>query len=181
VSLLYGHILLTLASKDKPAFTEDIARLIYAKLPDIDSDSPAFETITKHMIHGSCGTEIPHAPCTDGGSCTKHYPKSFCDDTTIEENGFVRYRCRNDGRSVTIHGKNIDNRWVVLYNRDLYVKYDAHINVECCAQKKVIKHVHKYMHKGPNQATIVVQDNIQNANNGRGPHHYKVVIRLNIT
>ena len=69
----------------------------------------------------------------DGGSCTKHYPKVLSNDTIIEENSFVRYRRRNDGRSVTIHGKSIDNRWVVPYNCDLCVKYDAYINTERCS------------------------------------------------
>jgi len=88
------------------------------------------------MIHGPCGTDIPHAPCMDGGSCTKHYPKSFCDDTIIEESDFVRYRCKDDDKSVIIRGKNIDNIWVVPYISDLCVKYNAHINVKCCAKKQ---------------------------------------------
>ena len=72
----------------------------------------------------------PYLSCMDGSLCTKCYPKPFTDDTTIEENGFVRYRRRDDGRMVVINGKHVDNRWVVPYNRDLCVKYDAHINVE---------------------------------------------------
>jgi len=111
----------------------------------------------------------------DDESCTKHYPTNFCDDTIIEANDFVRYRYRDDGKSVTIRGKNIDNRWVVPYNLDLCAKYDAHINVERSAQQKVIKYLHKYMHKGPDRATNVIQDNVQNTNNGRDPHHYEVV------
>ena len=47
---------------------------------------------------------------------------------------------------ITINGNQIDNRWVVQYNGDLYLKYDAHINVERCVQKKVIKYLHEYMH-----------------------------------
>ena len=111
----------------------------------------------------------------DGGSCTKHYPKNFCDDTIIEENGFVRYRHRDDGRCVIIRGKYIDNRWVVPYNCDICVNYDAHINVERCVEKKVIKYLHKYMHKGLDRATIVIEDDVQTADNGRDSHHYEVV------
>ena len=102
------------------------------------------------MIHGSCGVLNPYLLHMDGSMFTKHYPKAFNSDTIIEENGFVRYRCRDDGRMITINGNQINNRWVVLYNHDLCVKYDAYINVKCCAQKKIIKFLHKYMHKGPN-------------------------------
>jgi len=85
---------------------------------------------------------------------TKHYPKAFTSNTIIEENGFVRYRHRDDGRMITINGNQIDNRWVVPYNRDLCVKYDAHINV-----KKVIKYLHKYMRKGPERGTFSLEEN----------------------
>jgi len=112
------------------------------------------------MIHGLCGTDILYASCIDGNTCTKHYPNSFCDKTIIEENGFVKYRHRDDGQSVTIRGKRIYSRWIITYNRDLCVKYDAHINIEQCAQKKVIKYLHKYMHKGAGRAIIVIEDNV---------------------
>jgi len=147
--LPHAHILLTLATNDKPTCSEDIDAFICAELPDQDDDPLAYETVTKHMIHGPCGVLNPYLPCIDGPTCTKHYPKTFTDYTTIEQNGFVRYRRRDDGRMITINGNQIDNRWVVPYNHDLCVKYDTHINVERCAQKKVIKYLHKYMHKGP--------------------------------
>ena len=31
------------------------------------------------------------------------------------------------------------------------------------------------MHKGPDQATIVIEDNVHNAENGIGPQYYKDV------
>jgi len=54
------------------------------------------------MIHGPCGVINPYLSCMDGSLCTKHYPKPFTNDTTIEENGFVRYRRTDDGRMVVI-------------------------------------------------------------------------------
>jgi len=85
----------------------------------------------------------------DGLDCSKRYPKSLCDETCIEQNGFVKYRRRDDGKRI-INGKELDNHWIVPYNHDLCVKHDAHINVERCAQKKVMKYLHKYMHRGLN-------------------------------
>jgi len=84
------------------------------------------------MIHGSCGPDIPQAPHMKGSDCSKHYPKSFYNETRIEENEFVKYRRRDDGRRIIINGKELDNRWVIPYDRNICVKYDAHINVERC-------------------------------------------------
>ena len=101
--------------------------------------------------------------------CTKQYPKAFSSDRTIEENGNVRYQRRDDGRMITINGNQIDNQWVAAYNRDFYVKYDAQVNVESCAQKNVIKYLHRYMRKGPDRATFILNKNNQ-PNGERGQH-----------
>jgi len=63
--------------------TEDIDRIIYTEIPDKDSDPLTFEIVIRHMIHVSCATNIPYVSRMDDDSCTKHYPKSFCDETII--------------------------------------------------------------------------------------------------
>ena len=80
---------------------------------------------------------------------SKHYSKSFRDETQIEENGFVKYKRRDYGKRIIVNGNELDNSKIVPYNRNLCVKYDTHINVERYAQKNVIKYLHKYMHKDP--------------------------------
>ncbi|XP_077246007.1 uncharacterized protein LOC143885840 [Tasmannia lanceolata] len=90
------------------------------------------------------------------GSYSKKYPKKFNSHTTIDSNGFTVY-WRRDGRKVIVRGQNIDNRWVVPYNIELLIKYNAHINVELCAKTKVIKYMFKYIHKGPDKATAVLE------------------------
>jgi len=49
------------------------------------------------------------------------------------------------------------------------VKYDAYINVERSALKKVINYLHKYMHKGPDQVTFVTEENISTTKAGGDP------------
>jgi len=58
---------------------------------------------------------------------------------------------------MVVNGWEINNQWVVPYNRDLCVKYDTHINVERVAMRSVAKYMYKYVHKGHDRATIVLK------------------------
>jgi hypothetical protein len=86
--------------------------------------------------------------CMEGNRCTKHFLKGFNSKTTIDEDRFLVYRRRDDGR----HGKKgkveVDNRYVMPYNRDMLVKFQAHINVEWCNMSILVKYLFKYIHKG---------------------------------
>ena len=119
------------------------------------------------MLHGPCGYQNINTPCMVNGKCSKGYPKPFVSAMTIAENGFVIYRRRNNNMTYRINDFDVDNRCVVPYNRDLIVRYDSQINIEWCAHSKVIKYLYKYIHKGPDCATIVIKDNsVQPNNNG---------------
>ena len=72
----------------------------------------------------------------------------------------------------------MDNRWVIPYNRDLCVKYDAFISFEWCTQKKVIKYLHICLHKRADRATIVTEDNVQNPEHGIGPPNYEDIKKI---
>ncbi|KAL0294675.1 UNVERIFIED_CONTAM: hypothetical protein Sradi_6874700, partial [Sesamum radiatum] len=72
----------------------------------------------------------------------------FNNQTTIDEDGFVSYRRRNNpSNTVIINGVEIDNKWIVPYNRDLLVLFNAHINVEKCASPKSTKYMYKDTYK----------------------------------
>ena len=49
------------------------------------------------------------------------------------------------------------NSWVMPYNPYLLAKYDAHINVEICANIKACKHIFKYVHKGSDRASLWIE------------------------
>ncbi|KAG5562074.1 hypothetical protein RHGRI_004950 [Rhododendron griersonianum] len=164
--LPHSHIILTLAAEDKLNSPEEIDEVICAEIPDEVNDPLAFETIMRCMIHGPCGDGNLSAPCMVNGKCSKHYPKKFSEQTTVDQNGFVIYRRRNYGKKYTVNGIEIDNRWVIPYNRDLIVKYNAHINLERCVHTKLIKYLYKYVHKGPDRATVVLENNVARTTGG---------------
>ncbi|KAL0355673.1 UNVERIFIED_CONTAM: hypothetical protein Sradi_4014200 [Sesamum radiatum] len=70
------------------------------------------------------------------------------------------YRRRDNKRTATKNGIEVDNRWVVPHNIDLIVKYQAHINIEWCNQGRSIKYLFKYVNKGKDRATFVIEENV---------------------
>ena len=158
--LPHAHILLWLENRYKCKTPEEIDDIISAEMPSPTRDPEGYKAVTEYMLHGPCGTQTNNATCTVEGKCTKHYPKLFYAETTIDDDGYPVYRRRNSGVSA-IKGKyTYDNSYVVPHNRYLLLKYEAHINVEWCNRSRAIKYLFKYLNKGPDRATIVIQDNV---------------------
>jgi len=51
----------------------------------------------------------------------------------------------------------VDNQWIVPCNFHLATKYHVHINKEICSSISAIKYLYKYVYKGPDRATVVVE------------------------
>lgn len=100
---------------------------------------------------------IMNAPCMVKGKCTKYFPKKFYEETFLDHDGFPIYKRRQNDTFVAVKGICLDNYFIVPYNRDLVVKLLAHINVEICNWSRLIKHLFKYINKGPDGTTIIIK------------------------
>ncbi|CAN1837196.1 ATP-dependent DNA helicase pif1 [Linum perenne] len=141
--------------KTKEIFGKPVA-FISAEIPDVIVDPQCYDVVSRLMLHGPCGHLFPNSPCMAAEKCTKHYPKKYNPETTIDEDGFPRYRRREDGRTIEKNGVHLDNRYVVPYNRYLLLRFDAHINVEFCNKSRAIKYLFKYINKPPDRTMAVV-------------------------
>ncbi|CAL1360678.1 unnamed protein product [Linum trigynum] len=81
-----------LAPENKLYGPADIDSVICAEIPDPDLDPELYAIVTASMMHGPCGLLRPTNSCMKNGKRSKHYPKEFCDKTTIDDNGFAKYR-----------------------------------------------------------------------------------------
>jgi hypothetical protein len=60
------------------------------------------------------------------------------------------------GRTVLVHGIELNNRWVVPQNVYLSTKYDVHINVEVYNNIHAIKYLFKYIYKGHDHVIVKI-------------------------
>jgi hypothetical protein len=145
---------------------DDVDRMINAELPNPETNKLAHETVARCMMHGPCGAAFPNAPCMEDGKCKKQYPHKFQSETVTNVNEYTIYRRRDTGRTVLVHGIELDNCWVVPHNVYLSTKYDAHINVEVYNNIRVVKYLFKYVYKGHDRATVEISCQSNNATEG---------------
>ncbi|CAH1422377.1 unnamed protein product [Lactuca virosa] len=145
---------------NKITTTQKIDQFVLAELPSQENDPVAFEAIRSHMMHGPCGQLNTLSPCMHNGSCSKGYPKEYCDETFIRRDGCPCYKRSNDGSKVKVGNEDImlDNQYVVPHNVELLVKYGCHIDVEYCNQGSLIKYLFSYINKGHDRATVVLEE-----------------------
>jgi hypothetical protein len=98
--------------------------LISAEIPD----PLGCALVSEFMMHGPGGQMNQKYPCMKNDVCSKHYPKSFNNETSIDAQGFVVYKRRNNGRYVIKNGHQLDNSYVVPYNMFLLKKYHGLID-----------------------------------------------------
>ncbi|XP_013617183.1 PREDICTED: uncharacterized protein LOC106323641 [Brassica oleracea var. oleracea] len=143
--------------KMKTPSSEKVDEIISAELPNKEEEPEAYNLVTKHMIHGPCGVINPKSLCMKNNVCTKKYPRPYNESTSIEKSGYVLYRRRrNENEYVVKNGATLNNTFVVPHNINLLKKYEAHINVEWCNRTSAVKYLFKYITKGVDRASAVI-------------------------
>ncbi|KYN19366.1 hypothetical protein ALC57_08303 [Trachymyrmex cornetzi] len=156
--LPHVHILVTLKQNYKLTTADIVDKYISAEIPDPQQNSRLHEIVMKHMIHGPCGDW-----CLIDGKCSKHFPKAFMDETIMDEDAYPSYCRRNTGRTFERPGKFIvDNRYVVPYCPKLSMIFNCHINVEIVSSIKSVKYLYKYIYKGHDVASIILEPKNEN-------------------
>ena len=162
------HLLIILANHDRLITADFVDSLISAEIPPDPAEcedqnekkarQDLQDIVLSNMVHGPCGKDYPFKPCMENNKCTKQFPKPFTKETFVDPNlSYATYKRRSPedgGRSIDIQGTKLDNRWIVPYCPFLSLKYDCHINLECCASTKSVKYLTKYIHKGNDHAMI---------------------------
>ncbi|GJY85469.1 ATP-dependent DNA helicase PIF1-like protein [Tanacetum coccineum] len=171
--LPHAHILLWLEEYYRCKAATNIDDIISAELPSPIADPARYKAVSDYMLHRPCGKDNRAASCNIEGKCSKHFPKPFYAEIVIDQDEYLIYRRRDDKVCVKKGNFTFDNKHVVPHNRYLLLKYQAHINVEWCNRSKAIKYLFKYLNKGPDRATIVIQENVQQ---GQGMTKQKVTV-----
>ncbi|XP_071643019.1 uncharacterized protein [Temnothorax longispinosus] len=150
------HLLITLKRNCKILNPETVDRFISAEIPDPNENESLHNVVMKHMIHGPCGDW-----CLINDKCSKHFPKPFRPETTMDEDGYPQYRRRNNGLLYERPGRYVvDNRYVVPYNPTLLLLFNSHINVEIVTSIRSVKYLYKYIYKGHDAASVIIGENI---------------------
>ena len=161
--LPHMHFLLIFQAESKIFTPEQINKVVSAEIPDPIRYPKLFALVERHMIHGPCGVLNSKSPCMAPDKktsaslvCSKHFRNNYSEETTCANNGYPIYRRRNNGVTVKKGQYDLDNRWVVPYNRYLLLRFGGHINVEICSSLMSVKYLYKYILKGNDTATFQI-------------------------
>ncbi|XP_074373505.1 uncharacterized protein LOC141713834 [Apium graveolens] len=155
--LPHAHILIWLHPDDRPKTTEQIDKIVSTEIPDLEIDPVGYNALSNYMIHEPCGPDYTKSPCMVKGNCIKHFPKRYNSHTFFDECGFPIYKRRMTGITINKKGVNLDNRFVVPFNRDLLVHFQCHMNLEICNNSRSLKYLFKYCLKGHDTATMCLR------------------------
>jgi len=136
------HLLIFLQDQDKIHTVQQVDALISAQIPDENIHPQLHGGVTHFMLHGPCTPER----CLQNGRCKKHFPKSFCEQTRMNDDDYPEYARPDNGHTVQKNENSFTNQHVVPYNQKLLVQFQCHMNIEVCASIKSIKYIHKYIH-----------------------------------
>ena len=160
-----------LATYERPITPDTADAICCAEIPDARVRPRLFSKVTDMMMH-ACSVDRCLDPQT--GQCSRNFPKPFVDKTHIDDKGQMRIRRRNvPSNTVQMRvGKpdktnvieNIGNNYVVTYNPELLLEFDAHINVEIVGidpnappTPQLFKYLMNYLFKGGDRIVAGVE------------------------
>ncbi|KAH9080132.1 hypothetical protein Ae201684P_009078 [Aphanomyces euteiches] len=146
--LPHAHILVIFSGDDKIKTTADIDSIISAEIPDKEKNPRLHKIVTTCMIH-KCSDR-----CLENGKCKKNFPKAYCDETSIGNDGYPLYRRR---RSSAERPSEYTNQYVIPYCPTLSAMFDCHINVEACTNISAVKYLYKYIFKGSDRSNFQLE------------------------
>ncbi|XP_074337348.1 uncharacterized protein LOC141674540 [Apium graveolens] len=121
--LPHVRMLIWLDANSKKNLKQNVDKFVSAEIPDLLLDPVGYAAVKEFMIQGPCGLQNIKSPCMKDLRYIHHFPKEYCARSTFDDSGFPMYmRCWTN-ITVEIRKTELDNQWVVPYNRDLLVKY----------------------------------------------------------
>ena len=143
--LPHAHILTKY--KNDCVLPGDIDSVISAEVPDDPEDARLVETFMIHHhppAHREMSKYCQREDINGNRSCRFGYPQPLQPVTTIDTQGRIHYRRRNDA-----------DRWVVPFCLPLLRKYRCHLNFECANTSHLFQYLFKYVHKGSHEAHAI--------------------------
>jgi hypothetical protein len=96
--LPHMHLLIWFKDEDRPRTPEDGDSFISPVFPDAAIHPRLYKLVSELMTHGPCGTDNPNASCMVNNHCSNHFSEEFCETTTVNDNGYLKCKCPNDGK-----------------------------------------------------------------------------------
>lgn len=148
-----------LVSKFKCRIADDVDSIVLIEIPDMNIDPLCHEIISKFMIHVPCDVVKSNAQCMLEGRCAKSFLKKFKDSIVFCKNRFVYCKRRECHDNFVLNdGIMFCNDYIVLYNKELLMRYNAHTYIKICCQSILIKYLFKYVNKRPDSCCMVLQN-----------------------
>ncbi|XP_058726064.1 uncharacterized protein LOC131597379 [Vicia villosa] len=162
---------LHLKPQDRP---DVVSRIFKIKFDQLLADLTKNGVLGKVLACDLSLSTLLRSICMKDGKCSKYYPKKFQPTTIVDQDGYPVYRRRNNGNTIEKNGIIFHSGHVVPHNPSLLLKYEAYINMEWCNQSTSIKYLFKYINKGSDRISAVIQGQSNDANSGK-----KMLTKLN--
>src|ERR1700761_2449104 len=172
------HLIVFFSSEHKIRSADDFKHMVRADIPDRELEPELHNIVSQTMLH-DCNQR-----CQINGRCSKRFPKPFNAVASMSERSYATY-CRPDNHRTIVKKvrgveKTFTNQHVVPYCPYFSLKYWCHINVEVCISVKSIKYIHKYIYKGHDRTTMLLNqgDEVQQYIDARYLAPHECIYRL---